>query len=155
MRSDGAGSAESQHTHARRPQHRGHTEYSTQPTAHSPLGWALVSLCGVVVGSSRRSAATSLFLFLLSLFCLPILSGGVQFSSVGGDISFSIEGEGGESILAPERVQADKAGVAGSLTVPSTGLLVLVWDNSFSWFNAKQIKYTVKLDTTQCVTVTS
>ena len=62
------------------------------------------------------------------------------------DISYSITRmDSGESLhLRKEsRVQSDTSPVTGSLLVPEPGFIKFEWDNSFSWFREKHLRYRI------------
>ena len=49
-------------------------------------------------------------------------------------------------LLAPKRYGSDAKEVTGTLRVARAGTLNLSWDNSFSYFTSKTLKYTVELE---------
>ena len=61
------------------------------------------------------------------------------------DISYSITRvDSGEELLRrEERVQSDTSPVSGSLLVPEPGFIRFMWDNSFSWFREKHLRYRI------------
>ena len=74
-----------------------------------------------------------------------------SFSTTLGDITFSTEfvplggGQGAEKIVAPMRVPSDIETIKGSYKAEKEGTFVLVFDNTFSWFNSKLLSYKVQL----------
>ncbi|TMW66511.1 hypothetical protein Poli38472_004276 [Pythium oligandrum] len=72
-----------------------------------------------------------------------------EFSTRDFDINFAIQmidinGTMLE-LLPSQRYESHKHTVTGQLNVTGPGLLLLVWDNSFSWLNTKQLAYTIEL----------
>lgn len=61
------------------------------------------------------------------------------------DISYSITRvDSGEELLRrEERVQSDTSPISGSLLVPEPGFIRFLWDNSFSWFREKHLRYRI------------
>ncbi|GLD98710.1 hypothetical protein PINS_up007428 [Pythium insidiosum] len=72
-----------------------------------------------------------------------------EFSTRDFDISFGVELLGADGnvteLLAPQRYESHRAAVTGSVEIAGRGMVLLVWDNTFSWLNAKQLAYTVEL----------
>ncbi|KAJ0411966.1 hypothetical protein ATCC90586_009923 [Pythium insidiosum] len=72
-----------------------------------------------------------------------------EFSTRDFDISFGVQLLGTEGnvteLLEPKRYESHQAAVVGSVDVSGRGMVLLVWDNTFSWLNAKQLAYTVEL----------
>ncbi|ETW06012.1 hypothetical protein, variant [Aphanomyces invadans] len=72
------------------------------------------------------------------------------FETKDMDIDFSITFEGLTSVeylVHPTRCASHESTVRGSLDIPGPGTVVLVWDNEYSWFNAKELSYHVGLKT--------
>ncbi|CAH0476751.1 unnamed protein product [Peronospora belbahrii] len=61
---------------------------------------------------------------------------GVQMISADGDL---IE------LLGTRRYESHKEQVQGRLSLTGPGMVLLLWDNSFSWVNSKQLAYNVEL----------
>lgn len=84
---------------------------------------------------------------------IPIIVGSTvkySFSTKIGDINFSTEfrsisGDVVDSIVSPMRVPSDIETIKGSYKAEKEGTFVLVFDNSFSWFNPKTLTYNVEL----------
>lgn len=68
------------------------------------------------------------------------------FASKYYDVTFKIERmDFSENLFIEEHVQCDENPRIGYLHIQIPGLYRLVWVNSFSWFNSKQIRYRVVL----------
>ena len=68
------------------------------------------------------------------------------FATEFGDISYTITRlEDGEQVEVRRevRVQADKVPALGSLLIPAPGFIKFEWDNSFSWFREKHLRYRI------------
>jgi nucleoid-associated protein YgaU len=48
-------------------------------------------------------------------------------------------------VLEERRYESQKQQVEGSFELSGPGMVLLLWDNSFSWVNPKQLSYTVEL----------
>ncbi|RLN91715.1 hypothetical protein BBJ28_00005827, partial [Nothophytophthora sp. Chile5] len=48
-------------------------------------------------------------------------------------------------LMEARRYESQKHQVLGQLTLVGPGMVLLLWDNSFSWLNAKQLAYHVEL----------
>jgi hypothetical protein len=72
-----------------------------------------------------------------------------SFTTVGGDIElgteFSSPGRETEVLVQPERVPSDSETISGSYKSSRDGSFRLVFDNAFSWFNAKTLTYKISL----------
>lgn len=68
------------------------------------------------------------------------------FATEFGDISYTVTRlEDGEQVEMRRevRVQADRVPVLGSLLIPAPGFIKFEWDNSFSWFREKHLRYRI------------
>jgi len=54
-----------------------------------------------------------------------------------------------EELQSPERMDSHFGAVQRKVKIPSDGVVVLFWDNSYSWFAEKRIRYKVCLDLTE------
>ena len=54
-----------------------------------------------------------------------------------------------EELETPDRVDSHHSAIQRTVRVPSDGVVVLFWDNSYSWFAEKHIRYKVCLDLTK------
>lgn len=48
-------------------------------------------------------------------------------------------------LLEPQRCESQKHAIRGQLELVGPGMVLLLWDNSFSWLNAKQLAYSIEL----------
>lgn len=88
-------------------------------------------------------------------WCLPIpipsafCSFTFEFITEPGDINFGIAfftSDGEEEIIeAQKRVDSDVNSYSGAYTIPTSGTLVLLWDNSYSWFTEKNLTLSVEV----------
>jgi hypothetical protein len=73
-----------------------------------------------------------------------------EFFTDVGDIQFSmvfVSLDNVEEILIhPERVESGIEAVSGSVELPDVGTLILMWDNSYSWFTNKILSYSVDIE---------
>ena len=82
---------------------------------------------------------------------IPMLAGSKVkyfFTTSGGDISFSTKfqsSSGSEVIFSESRVPSDIEPYTGQFKSPKEGTLVLNFDNSYSWFTAKLLSYSIEL----------
>ena len=94
---------------------------------------------------------------------IPMRKGSIvdlTFSTLNGDISFSmqfaswlrpqlVEGGGGSAqmvaITEPTRVPSDTLTYSKTFKAPSDGSLVLLFDNTYSWFTTKSLNYHIEL----------
>ena len=84
---------------------------------------------------------------------IPVTSDSIvsySFTTKPGDISFGMifkTSSGNEVILRKkDRLETHIAAAIGSIHCPDEdGVLYLAWDNSYSWFTAKQLEYKVEL----------
>ena len=70
------------------------------------------------------------------------------FATSGGDIKFSLtflSASRPEVVFEPSRVPSDVEPIAGSFKSPREGTLLFHFDNSFSWFTAKELTYQISL----------
>lgn len=82
-----------------------------------------------------------------------------SFKTDGGDVIFgatffkAINGVPSRSkiteIESPNRVASHVEEVGRNVELPSDGVVTLVWDNCYSWFAEKPLRYTVTLDMTE------
>ncbi|CEG35795.1 fyve and coiled-coil domain-containing protein 1 [Plasmopara halstedii] len=72
-----------------------------------------------------------------------------SFSTKDYDVNFGvqmIDAYGSPiELLGTQRYESQKQQVKGKLSLTGPGLLLLLWDNSFSWVNAKRLAYHVEL----------
>ncbi|TFJ80634.1 hypothetical protein NSK_008060 [Nannochloropsis salina CCMP1776] len=74
-----------------------------------------------------------------------------RFASDEFDIGFAVffqgaeEGAKLETVLPSSRVDSHVEPVSGDITVHRPGTVVLLWDNSYSWFATKALSYSVHL----------
>jgi len=74
-----------------------------------------------------------------------------EFDTDEGDIEFGIQQRVGgafEQIVASKRMDSHVDSASGSVALRAAGDVKLVWDNTFSWINGKQLRYKVTVDTT-------
>lgn len=89
---------------------------------------------------------------------IPMTSGSevvVQFSTTNGDISFSMhfassiasseEDSSMDTMVESTRVSSDVTPYTNTFKATKDGTLLLIWDNSFSWFTSKYLTYTIEL----------
>ena len=74
-----------------------------------------------------------------------------RFSTEYGDISFSmtfVPDDGGEEeIVIPScRVESDECHISGTIDIETTGTIMLIWDNSYSWFVEKKLTYYIEVE---------
>jgi hypothetical protein len=73
----------------------------------------------------------------------------LAFSTSIGDLSFGARflsrDQPPEIVIANARVPSDVEPISGTFKATRDGTLVLVFDNSFSWFNSKLLSYRVEL----------
>lgn len=71
------------------------------------------------------------------------------FATVDGDIAFGVKfsshNHADETIIETSRVPSDIETITGSYKSQRDGTLTFIFDNTFSWFNAKQLTYHVEL----------
>lgn len=48
-------------------------------------------------------------------------------------------------LVEPQRYESQKQHVTGQLELVGPGMVLLIWDNSFSWLNTKQLAYNIEL----------
>lgn len=48
-------------------------------------------------------------------------------------------------LVEPQRYESQKQAIRGRVELVGPGMVLLVWDNSFSWLNTKQLAYSVEL----------
>ena len=79
-----------------------------------------------------------------------------EFETENGDIIFgatfcenSRRRKEIEELETPDRVDSHHSAIQRTVRVPSDGVVVLFWDNSYSWFAEKRIRYKVCLDLTE------
>lgn len=68
------------------------------------------------------------------------------FATEAGDITYAVyrSGDGEEvEVKREERVQADTTPVLGNLLVTEPGFVRFIWDNSYSWFREKHLRYRI------------
>ncbi|DBA01759.1 TPA: hypothetical protein N0F65_010169 [Lagenidium giganteum] len=72
-----------------------------------------------------------------------------EFSTRDYDITFAVQMICADGtmieLLEPKRFDSQKAPVKGRLELVGPGMVLLIWDNSFSWVNPKQLAYSVEL----------
>jgi len=72
------------------------------------------------------------------------------FQTSNGDISFSMVfiGLNGEEqiIIPPDRVNSDSEPFNDSVRLPERGSLILMWDNSYSWWHKKELSYSLQIE---------
>jgi hypothetical protein len=83
---------------------------------------------------------------------VPAMAGSTikyAFSTENGDImvstAFQLAGQSPELILSPMRVPSDVETINGSYKATQEGTFIITFDNNFSWFNPKDLTYTVSL----------
>ena len=74
----------------------------------------------------------------------------VQFSTANGDILFSMHfapssGDGFLEVFEATRVPSDVSPYRTSFRATEDGTLLLLWDNSFSWFTLKYLSYHIEI----------
>ncbi|KAG7399445.1 hypothetical protein PHYBOEH_008817 [Phytophthora boehmeriae] len=71
------------------------------------------------------------------------------FSTRDYDVNFGVQmicADGSlVELLEPRRYESQKQQVQGQLALTGPGMVLLLWDNSFSWVNTKQLAYHVEL----------
>lgn len=71
------------------------------------------------------------------------------FSTQDYDVNFGVQmicADGSMiELLETRRYESQKQQVQGQLSLVGPGMVLLLWDNSFSWVNAKQLAYQVEL----------
>jgi len=87
-------------------------------------------------------------------FPVPV-SGGtecqIQFSTTGGDISFSMHFSSDvssgvlETVSEPTRVPSDVETISRAFVAPEDGTLLIIFDNSYSWFAIKYLSYHIEV----------
>lgn len=95
---------------------------------------------------------TNLLVHRLFELPVPTSTGSIikyKFTTTIGDISFStkffVSGRNPETIIEPSRVPSEIEPISGTFKSPQDGTLVLIFDNTFSWFNPKLLSYVVEL----------
>jgi hypothetical protein len=48
-------------------------------------------------------------------------------------------------LVEPQRYESQKQHITARLELVGPGMVLLIWDNSFSWLNTKQLAYTIEL----------
>lgn len=48
-------------------------------------------------------------------------------------------------LVEPQRYESQKQHVTAQLELVGPGMVLLIWDNTFSWLNTKQLAYTIEL----------
>lgn len=48
-------------------------------------------------------------------------------------------------LMEAQRYESQKQQITGQLDVVGPGMILLIWDNSFSWLNTKQLAYSIEL----------
>lgn len=48
-------------------------------------------------------------------------------------------------LVEPQRYESQKQRIKGQLELVGPGMVLLIWDNSFSWLNTKQLAYNIDL----------
>ena len=82
---------------------------------------------------------------------VPCVSGSIVkyfFATGGGDIRFKLSFLSAARpavVVQPARVPSDVEPIAGSFKSPREGTLLFHFDNSFSWFTAKELTYQISL----------
>ncbi|TYZ67868.1 hypothetical protein PybrP1_002405 [[Pythium] brassicae (nom. inval.)] len=90
-----------------------------------------------------------------SVFQLPIKldapKGALQyeFTTRDYDVNFSVQMICADGtmieLVEPRRYESQKQAVRGRVELVGPGMVLLIWDNSFSWLNTKQLAYSVEL----------
>lgn len=86
------------------------------------------------------------------MYCTPWIGSSIvySFSTLQGDISFaavfkSADGRPVETVIESHRVPSDVENITGRFKAGREGTLIILFDNSFSWFTPKYLSYYIEL----------
>uniref|UniRef100_K3WZ08 GOLD domain-containing protein n=1 Tax=Globisporangium ultimum (strain ATCC 200006 / CBS 805.95 / DAOM BR144) TaxID=431595 RepID=K3WZ08_GLOUD len=72
-----------------------------------------------------------------------------EFYTRDYDVNFSVQMICADGtmveLVEPQRYESQKQHITARLELVGPGMVLLIWDNSFSWLNTKQLAYTIEL----------